>query len=277
MEDITCCVVACEKPIDENYWNNQYQNNTTGWDLGEISTPIKAYINTLTNKSIRILIPGCGNTYEAEYLLQQGFTNITVIDIAPTLVEVLQQKFIGNKNINVVLGDFFNHTGKYDVIIEQTFFCAIPPMFRQKYAYKMHQLLAEDGLLVGLLFNRTFEKSPPFGGSEELYFKLFKNAFHLNKMDNCTNSITPRANTELWVELERNNAIIVSLYDFEGMHCSSCQTIITEKLALLPNILNVSISSNYAEILIVSTKVIQLKDLQNTIAFDAKYSIKLKN
>ena len=141
----------------------------------------------------------------------------------------------------------------------------------------MHALLAKDGLLAGLLFNRAFEKSPPFGGSEEAYFILFKNAFHLNKMNKCTNSITPRANTELWVELQKNNAVIVSLYNFEGMHCLSCQEIITDKLSLLHNILNVSISSNYAEILIVSTKEIQLKDLQNTIAFDAKYSINLKN
>jgi hypothetical protein len=48
-----------------------------------VSPPIKAYIDTLKNKDIAILIPGCGNTYEAAYLLlEQGFTNVTVIDIA---------------------------------------------------------------------------------------------------------------------------------------------------------------------------------------------------
>jgi hypothetical protein len=44
--------------------------------------PIKNYIDTLKDKDIAILIPGCGNTYEAAYLLEQGFTNVTVIDIA---------------------------------------------------------------------------------------------------------------------------------------------------------------------------------------------------
>ena len=47
-----------------------------GWDLGEVSPPIKSYIDTLEDKNIRILIPGCGNTYEAEYLLEQGFTKL---------------------------------------------------------------------------------------------------------------------------------------------------------------------------------------------------------
>lgn len=94
MENIQCCVVSCEQPLDKMYWDNQYQTNTIGWDLGEVSPPIKSYIDTLQNKEKRILIPGCGNTYEAEYLLKQGFTNITVIDIAPTLVKKLQKNML---------------------------------------------------------------------------------------------------------------------------------------------------------------------------------------
>jgi hypothetical protein len=52
-------------------------------DLGKVSPPIKEYIDTLDNKIAALLDLGCGNTYEAEYSLQEGFTNITVIDIAP--------------------------------------------------------------------------------------------------------------------------------------------------------------------------------------------------
>jgi methyl halide transferase len=87
-----CCVVSCDKPLDGEFWNAQYLSEKIGWDLGEVSPPLKNYIDQLTDKNISILIPGCGNTYEAEYLLQQGFTNITVIDIAPALVEKLQAK-----------------------------------------------------------------------------------------------------------------------------------------------------------------------------------------
>ena len=68
-----------EQHMDSKYWSERYQQNTTGWDIGHISTPIKAYIDQLTNKEMAIMIPGCGNAYEAEYLLQQGFTNITLV------------------------------------------------------------------------------------------------------------------------------------------------------------------------------------------------------
>ena len=55
------------------YWQNRYLENSTGWDLGDISPPIKAYIDQLNNKNIKILIPGAGNAHEAEYLHNQGF------------------------------------------------------------------------------------------------------------------------------------------------------------------------------------------------------------
>ena len=203
MSEKKCRVVTCDLPFDQTYWDNQYKTNATGWDLGQVSPPIKNYIDTIENKEAKILIPGCGNTYEAEYLLQQGFTNIIVIDIAPTLVVRLKQKFVNNKNIKVILGDFFEHQGNYDYIIEQTFFCALPPTMRQKYVWKMHQLLSKYGKLIGLLFNREFEVSPPFGGSLKEYEQLFYEAFVFNSISLAANSISARANTELFFEFQK--------------------------------------------------------------------------
>lgn len=269
-----CCVVSCERPLDQEYWENQYKAKATGWDLGEVSPPIKAYIDSLENKNTAILIPGCGNTYEADYLLEKGFTNVSVIDIAPTLVENLKQKFANNPNIEIILGDFFEHQGKYDLIIEQTFFCALPPTMRQKYVWKMHQLLADNGILAGLLFNRTFEVSPPFGGSKQEYEALFKNTFVFLKMEKAENSVTPRADTELFFELKKNNTVQVNLYEFKGITCSGCMTTVTQKFAAINEVLNVSMSTDFAEVLIVSIKEIPLEELQTIVSYDEKYKIK---
>jgi hypothetical protein len=91
--------MSAEKNLDANYWDERYRNNSTGWDMGVVSPPLKDYIESLINKDQHILIPGCGNTYEADFLLQKGFTNITVIDIAPSLVHKLKEKYKGNRNI----------------------------------------------------------------------------------------------------------------------------------------------------------------------------------
>jgi SAM-dependent methyltransferase len=273
MDDLKCCVTYCEKPLDQNYWDSQYQTNTTGWDLGVIATPLKHYIDGLTNKAIRILIPGCGNSYEAEYLVNKGFTNVTVIDIAPTLVENLKMKFSNNPNIAIVLGDFFDHQGEYDLILEQTFFCALPPTLRQKYVWKMHQLLSEKGLLSGLLFNRSFETGPPFGGSKAEYEKLFQISFSFNKLDLCLDSNLPRANSELFFEFQKNNKYNINLYQFQGITCTGCMQTVTEKFSNLNKVLNVSMSSDFETVLIVSDAKIDLEILQNEIAYDAKYKI----
>jgi len=199
-----CCTVSSTHTLDEQYWNNQYIANTTNWDLGEVSPPIKEYVNQLTNKNLRILIPGCGNTHEADYLLQNGFTNITVIDIAPALVNQLKNKHALNPNIKIVLGNFFEHKGEYDLILEQTFFCAINPSLRKSYVKKAKSLLASNGKLAGVLFNREFEhQGPPFGGAEASYRKLFENDFELTKFSSCYNSHFKRAESELFVLLTK--------------------------------------------------------------------------
>lgn len=199
-----CCTDTKLLNLGQSYWDKQYESNSTGWDLGEVSPPIKTYIDQLTNKNLSILIPGCGNTYEADYLLQQNFTNVTVIDIALTLVEKLKTKYAENPNIHIILGDFFAHQGQYDLIIEQTFFCAINPSHRESYVNKMIELLAPNGKLMGILFDRSFEmKGPPFGGNQEEYKKLFQTNFNFIHFTPCYNSYHKRANTELFILLQK--------------------------------------------------------------------------
>ena len=191
--------------LNEDYWSKRYQTNDAPWDMSKVSTPLKEYFDQLTNKSISILIPGCGNAYEAEYLLQKGFKNITLIDISPVPVTKLKQQFAPflQKEIHVICGDFFSLNQTFDLIVEQTFFCAINPLLRTQYADKMHSLLNANGKLVGVFFNREFEAGPPFSGSLAEYQDLFKKKFHIKIMDDCYNSITPRKGSELFIMLQK--------------------------------------------------------------------------
>ncbi|PKR80923.1 SAM-dependent methyltransferase [Brumimicrobium salinarum] len=189
--------------LDQEFWNSKYENNLTGWDLGMVSPPIKGYVDQLEDKNLRILIPGAGNAYEAEYLIENGFKDITVIDIAPRLIQNLKKKFEGDSAIQLIHGDFFEHEGEYDLIIEQTFFCAIHPLLRPKYVEKMKTLLSEDGKLCGLLFNRKFEGGPPFEGNKQEYEELMKDDLHIKIIEKCYNSHPARKDTELWIQLQK--------------------------------------------------------------------------
>ncbi len=188
--------------LDQHYWNTRWEQREMGWDIGYASPAIATYMAQYPNKQAAILIPGCGNAYEAEYLVAKGFTNITLIDIAPNPVAALQKKFVNTPQVNVACGDFFHHEGKYDLMIEQTFFCAILPDKRKEYVEKAASLLNKKGRIVGLLFDKVFEKQgPPFGGSEEDYRNIFVSHFEIKKMEHCYNSIPARAQSEVFINL----------------------------------------------------------------------------
>ena len=78
--------------LDERYWDNRYKQNDIGWDIGYVSTPLRTYIDQLTNKGLNILIPGGGTSYEAEYLYSKGFKNTHVIDLSATALSNLKAR-----------------------------------------------------------------------------------------------------------------------------------------------------------------------------------------
>lgn len=181
---------------DKGYWEEHYETGHTPWDIGTVSTPLKEYIDQLEDKQLRILIPGCGRGHEAVYLAEQGFENVTVIDLVDAAFTELRAKA---PSVRCVTGDFFAHEGTYDRILEQTLFCAIDPSMRDAYMAKAASLLAPGGKLVGVLFNREFEGGPPFGGSKDEYAGYLEKYFSEFSLEACYNSIAPRMGSEVFV------------------------------------------------------------------------------
>lgn len=192
--------------LTENYWNDRYLNSETGWDIKQVSPPLKYFIDAVQDKNAAILIPGCGNAYEASYMAEKEFQNVTLLDISSWLVNQLQKKFEGS-SVKVIHDDFFLHEDKYDIIFEQTFFCAIPPIMRKDYVRHAHSLLNENGKIKGVLFNENFgfEEHPPFKGSEVEYRKFFEPYFNILRMEPSTISIKPRMGNELIFELQKKD------------------------------------------------------------------------
>ncbi|MCU0428549.1 MAG: TPMT family class I SAM-dependent methyltransferase [Cytophagaceae bacterium] len=184
--------------LDASYWQNRYLQQDTGWDIGHVSPPIKEIIDSLSNRALRILIPGCGKGYEVEYLHRQGFTQVIAADYAEEAKREFLLRVPDFPASHFWVEDFFSLAGTFDIILEQTFFCALDPSLRMRYVAHMAKLLADDGTLTGLLFN-DFQQAlqPPFGGSKEEYFALFKNSFEEVSLEPCLNSIAPRSGREL--------------------------------------------------------------------------------
>ena len=192
-----------ENSLDSSFWNLRYQNNQTGWDLGQVSEPIKKWFENQENKKINILIPGAGKGYEVKYGFEKGFENIFYMDFSTRAGDLFKETCPGFPKDQILIGDFFSLKKPmfFDVIIEQTFFCAIDPLLRPNYVEKTNEILKKNGKIIGLLFNREFDtKGPPFGGTEKEYKELFNSKFNFKKFENSLLSSLPRKDYEFWIE-----------------------------------------------------------------------------
>ena len=188
--------------LDESYWTNRYNSESTGWDIG-YTGPLGHILNDLEDKNSVILIPGAGNSHEADYALSLGIENIHVLDFSAPPLENLKKRIPKLKLGNIHHADFFQHEGTYDIILEQTFFCALDPELREQYMTKIHSLLKPNGILTGVMFDHALDTGPPFGGSLKEYEKLFSPKFDIVIMERCKFSIPARAEKELYVKFRK--------------------------------------------------------------------------
>lgn len=189
------------------FWQQRYEQDSIGWDMGQVSPPLKAYIDQLPEsaKDQAILVPGAGNAYEVGYLHEQGFTNVTLVDFAPAPIQAFAERYPDFPAEQLICADFFNLSPEqyqFDWVLEQTFFCAINPARRDEYIQHMATLLKAKGKLVGLLFDKDFgRQEPPFGGTREEYQQRFATRFDIEIMEPSYNSHPARKGSELFIKM----------------------------------------------------------------------------
>lgn len=143
------------------------------------------------------LVPGCGRGHDVLLLSSWGY-EVWGLDYS----DVARDEAIANQaqaeksglykpieglekgEIHWVTGDFFDDKwaigaggaeGKFDLVYDYTFLCALPPQARPQWARRMTGLLSHTGRLVCLEFPTTkpmSEQGPPWGLSPELYEAL---------------------------------------------------------------------------------------------------------
>ena len=198
--------------LDAAYWQQRYAAGRDGWDAGAPTPPLRAYFDQLDPAAPRrVLVPGAGRGYEAEYLHRAGCRQVFVADFAPEALGALAARVPDFPAAHLLAADFFglSNDPPYDLIVEQTFFCALAPALRSAYARQCARLLRPGGTLVGLLFDTAFAGAtePPFGGTAAEYRAYFAPYFAFRHFAPATNSLRPRQGKELFICLKKNGLL----------------------------------------------------------------------
>jgi cyclopropane fatty-acyl-phospholipid synthase-like methyltransferase len=186
-------------------WQRHYDEDDLGWDLGQVAPPFIKLFESKTILPGKTLIPGCGRGHEVIYLAENGF-EVTAVDYSPGAVNHLKST-VQERNLKceVLNMDFFGidsaHNGVYDLLIEQTFFCAISPEQRSSYVSTVARALKKGGMLAGLFYHTGEEEGgPPFNTTREDIKKYFSDSFEIRQLSKAEDSAEQRKNKE-WLAI----------------------------------------------------------------------------
>ncbi|KAI1878726.1 hypothetical protein JX265_002903 [Neoarthrinium moseri] len=182
-------------------WNSLWQDEWTPWDrsgpsmalsdLLEQHTELFDLPGATTRKTA--LVPGCGRGHDVLLLAAFGF-DAYGMDVSTLAIErarknadavegdpVYTQRGARAGTVHWITGDFFKgdwgreigiNAGRFDLIFDYTFYCALPPPAKPAWAQRMVELLAPGGKLVCLEFpakKPSSEPGPPWAAPPYSY------------------------------------------------------------------------------------------------------------
>ena len=187
-------------------WQNHYDASDLGWDLGAVAPPFARLLEDGLLKPGKTIIPGCGQGHEVVYFAGHGW-DVTGVDYSPGAVALLKQALQEKKlTAQVLHQDFFtldeSHSGVYDALLEQTFFCAIHPENRRDYVETAHRILKPGGFIMGLYYETGEQGGPPFNTTEQDLKEHFSEKFSWVRLEKCDHSAEQRKDKE-WLAILR--------------------------------------------------------------------------
>jgi methyl halide transferase len=188
------------KEYKQEDWQRHYDENDLGWDLGQVAPPFVRLWQEGKLPLGKVLIPGCGRGHEVLFLAENGF-EVTGVDYSAGAVTYLKNA-LKERNLKgqILHQDFFSldnsHESVYDLVIEQTFFCAIAPRQRQDYVQNVSRILKQGGTLAGLFYHTDKEGGPPYNTTREDIETHFSYHFDIEKLEKESQSAEQRKDKE---------------------------------------------------------------------------------
>lgn len=183
-------------PKTSEGWEGRYQQGDTPWDLG---APPPALVTVIAAETppLRVIVPGAGFGHDAIAWAQAGH-HVTLVDIAPTAITGARRLAqAAGVELTLLEADIFalpDADGAFDLVWEQTCFCAIGLEQRSAYAQQAARWLAPGGRMIALLWNHGAEGGPPFDVTPEDARAAFAPHFDIESLEPVVESAPQRWN-----------------------------------------------------------------------------------
>lgn len=168
-------------------WEEIWQCGVNPGDYFDMKGPAPALLAELSADWMprgegSVLVPGMGRGYDLEAIARSDrYAKVVGVDIsqlaADTAREYLASCKLSRQIWEVKCADFFAFDAeKYDLVIDYTFLCALPPDMRNQWAERMAQLVKPGGSLITLIFpiGELSDVGPPFRVNFPLFHKLLE-------------------------------------------------------------------------------------------------------
>lgn len=192
-----------ESPAQIEFWEERYQANQAGWDIGQPAPPFVDLMNEADAPSPgKMIVLGCGRGHDALFFAQQGF-EVLGVDFAPSAISTCQERakeFGLQEKTRFEQADIFellpHYQQAFDYILEYTCFCAILPEQREEYVQLVRGLLKPGGKLIATFFTHGRAGGPPFDTNRTQLRQLFSAYFEFERLEPVARSAPQRHNEE---------------------------------------------------------------------------------
>ena len=187
-------------------WEQRYRDGNTPWDLDAAPPVLEDLVASLGPTPLRVLVPGVGSGHDAIAWARAGH-QVTAFDVAPLAVTRARQR-VADRGlaVEVLEADLFalpvNWDATFDIVWEQTCFCAIEPVQRGSYVAAMARVLHPDGTYYGLFWNHGMPGGPPWDVTEDEVRAVFPPRFVIASLEPVTNSV-PGRHPEFLTRMQR--------------------------------------------------------------------------
>lgn len=195
---------------DQPGWAERYETGDTPWDLGgphpELSVRLQGGRMSPPREGARALVPGAGAGHDALALARRGWlvTAVDLVDAIPTEARDRLTRLGGN----YLVADVLEHTfeGRFDLIWDHTFFCAIDPSDRARWGKRAGELVVPGGHFTALVFPTKKPREsggPPFGMEPTDLTDVLGPLFRTTESVEVQRPVARRTWRERWLDLER--------------------------------------------------------------------------